>query len=142
MGRSITFIQAIAFMAFILPDAGRGGDASAGAKKPKDCAEGGQQEMVACVAAEYRAADLELNKLYKALKEQSSPEDQKSLLLAQRAWIKQRDAKCASEGGSSDEISGSSQLLYSGAMNDCLMRVTLRRIKALKAEFAKSHAIY
>jgi hypothetical protein len=41
------------------------GEASGDAKKPKDCAEGGQQEMVMCVANEYKAADLELNKLYK-----------------------------------------------------------------------------
>jgi uncharacterized protein YecT (DUF1311 family) len=137
MRRSITFILTIACMAFISPDTGRGGEASGDASKPKDCAEGGQQEMVACVAAEYRAADLELNKLYKQLKEQSSPEDQKSLLVAQRAWIKHRDAKCASEVGSSDDGSGSSQLLYSGAMNDCLTRGTLRRVEVLKAKLFK-----
>jgi len=79
-------------MAFILPDTGRGDEASGDAKKPKDCAEGGEQEMVMCVANEYKAADLELNKLHKQLKEQSPPENQKSLVIAQRAWIKHRDA--------------------------------------------------
>jgi uncharacterized protein YecT (DUF1311 family) len=107
----------------------------------KDCAEGGEQEIVACVAAEYKAADLQLNKLYKQLKEQSPPEDQKRLLLAQRAWIKHRDAKCASGVGFFDDSShsqnGSSQLLYSGTMNDCLTRVTLSRVKVLKAEILK-----
>jgi uncharacterized protein YecT (DUF1311 family) len=125
-------------MVFILPDAGRGGEASGAAKKPKDCAEGGQQEMIMCVANGYKATDSELNKLYKQLKEQSPPENQKSLVTDQRAWIKHRDAKCESEVGSYDNSpeaqAGSYHLLYSGEMNDCLMRVTLARVKVLKAK--------
>lgn len=105
----------------------------------KDCSDGGEQEMVACVVAEYKAADLELNRLYKQVKEQISPEDQKNLIAAQRAWIKRRDAQCALEMGPSDGDAdaqiGTSSLLYSGQMNNCLARLTLARIKDLKAKF-------
>jgi uncharacterized protein YecT (DUF1311 family) len=128
-------------MAFILPDTGRGDEAYGDAKKPKDCAEGGEQEMVICVANEYKAADLELNKLYKQLKEQSPPENQKSVVIAQRAWIKHRDAKCESEVGSYDNSpeaqAGSYHLLYSGEMNSCLLRITLARVKVLKTKLLK-----
>ena len=108
--------------------------------KRKDCSNGGEQEMVACVVAEYKAADLELNRLYKRVKAQISPEDQKSLISAQRVWIKHRDAQCALEMGPSDGDDpdtqlGTSSLPYSGQMNNCLARLTLAKIKDLKAKY-------
>jgi probable HAF family extracellular repeat protein len=116
--------------------------ASVDVSQRKDCSDGGEQEMVACVVAEYKAADLELNRLYKQVKDQISTEEQKSLIVAQRAWIKRRDAQCASEMGPSDGDAdtqlGTSSLLYSGQMNNCLARLTLARIKALKAQFPAS----
>jgi uncharacterized protein YecT (DUF1311 family) len=128
-------------MAFILTDAGRGDETSGTAKKPNDCANGGEQEMVMCVAEEYKAADLELNKLYKQVKEQSQPEELKNLVIAQRAWIKHRDAQCESEVGPYDNSPeaqvGSYHLLYSGEMNGCLLRVTLGRVKALRTKLLK-----
>ena len=112
----------------------------------KDCSNGGEQEMVACVVAEYKAADLELNRLYKQVKEQISLEDQKNLIAIQRAWIKRRDAQCALEMGPSDGNAdtqlGTSSLLYSGQMNNCLGRLTLARIKDLKAKFPAAAEFY
>jgi uncharacterized protein YecT (DUF1311 family) len=141
MRRSVTHILSIACTTLVFSGTGQGGEAAGVTDETKDCSRGGEQEMVACVAAAYEASDLELNKLYKQLKEQGSPEDQRKLVIAQRAWIKRRDATCASDVAShyegSDAQYGTSQLLYSGQMNDCLMRITLRRVKALKTELRK-----
>jgi probable HAF family extracellular repeat protein len=120
--------------------------ASGDESQRKDCSGGGEQEMVACVVAEHKAADLELNKLYKQVKEQISPEDQKNLIVAQRAWIKRRDAQCALEmghsNGDADAQTGTSSLLYSGQMNNCLARLTLARIEELKAQFPATAEVH
>lgn len=67
--------------------------------------QGNQQEMNACAAQDFEAADTELNRTYREVMAGLSPSRQKALRKEQRAWLKQRDPRCkaaahASEGGS------------------------------------------
>ena len=87
-----------------------------------------------CVAMEYEAADKELNQIYKSLRERLSAADRKSLLLDERAWMKQRDTTCRPEATDDDDTPESpGQHLYdSGQENNCMAELTKARIKVLK----------
>lgn len=56
-----------------------------------------QQSMNICAAQAYRQADAELNRLYKRVMADLSPERRQQLLTAQLAWLKYRDAHCKFE---------------------------------------------
>jgi uncharacterized protein YecT (DUF1311 family) len=67
--------------------------------------EGNQQEMNACALRDYKAADVALNKIYKATISRLTLEKQNVLRQQQRSWLKDRDPHCKeevkqSEGGS------------------------------------------
>ena len=89
-----------------------------------------QAEINQCAAAAYQAADQELNTVYTSVKGKLDADVREKLEIAQRAWIKYRDANCEAESA-----------LYDGGSirptihSNCLERATRARI-------AELHAIY
>ena len=70
-------------------------------------ARGVTSAMVDCIAEELGVQDARLNTTYKSALAFLRPEQRPKLVLAQRAWIVFRDAKCDSEnqtGGTIDRI--------------------------------------
>ncbi len=88
--------------------------------------------MLECIDAETKRQDLRINKAYKTVMDQLSPERKKQLQQAQRAWITYRDANCQfyfdPDGGSLARV---------GA-NDCFMSATATRSKELEAMSGQS----
>jgi uncharacterized protein YecT (DUF1311 family) len=89
-----------------------------------------QLEMNQCAAQENKAADKELNKLYKQItaRLKDNPEAKQLLVKAQQAWLSFRDAECSfsasgAEGGS----------VYPLIYNDCITAQTKARVEAFKA---------
>lgn len=82
--------------------------------------------MLDCIATETKAQDVRLNKAYKELMAQLTPERKKQLQEAQRAWLKYRDANC---GFYADPDGGSLATVNS---NDCFMTATASRAKELE----------
>ena len=78
----------------------------------------------ACLADQWRAADEDLNEVYRRLMAELSPADSETLRQAQRAWITFRDAACDVEAGQMRGGSGEPMLRYS-----CLARLTERRVE-------------
>ncbi len=91
-----------------------------------DKADGVTQNMVECIDAEIKRQDARLNKAYKALVADLTPERKKQLLEAQRAWLKFRDTNCAfyfdPDGGTIARVQAV----------DCLMTMTASRAKELE----------
>ena len=97
-----------------------------------------QTEMNICAGLDYKAADAELNRVYKAaianMKEMDAslpPElkgAEKTLRKAQRAWIPYRDNACEAYGFM---VRGGS--MESMLVGSCLANLTRNRIKELKA---------
>jgi uncharacterized protein YecT (DUF1311 family) len=86
-----------------------------------------QKEINACAVREYKEADTELNKTYRQVIAQLRNDQKTQLGVAQKAWIKFKDAQCAFE--SMDARGGSMyQTLYYG----CLTSVTRSRTIDLK----------
>ncbi|BBP71985.1 hypothetical protein PHLH6_39890 [Pseudomonas sp. Seg1] len=95
-----------------------------------DCANASDQAtMNQCAGQDYKAADNELNAVYKQIKERlkDNAEATKLLVDAQRAWIGFRDAECTF---SSSGVTGGS--VYPLVYSSCLTGVTKVRIEALK----------
>jgi uncharacterized protein YecT (DUF1311 family) len=96
-----------------------------------------QMEMNICAGLDYKAADAELNKVYKraiaAMKDMDkdlTPElkgAEKTLREAQRAWIHYRDKACESHGFMTRGGSMESMLV-----GNCLASLTRQRTKELK----------
>ncbi len=99
------------------------------AQQARNCsAAGDQMSATECAAEGYRAADAELNRIWRLVK---SGADQRgkgqALLAAQRAWLAYRDAHCDFER---DQFLGGSiagQVFYS-----CLDRLTRQRNAVLQ----------
>lgn len=89
-----------------------------------DASGGVTMDMIECVSDEYQRWDAKLNAAYKAANV-ASPERQKALQAAQRAWIKYRDANCEyyndPDGGSLAHI----------AANSCMLTMTAERATEL-----------
>jgi uncharacterized protein YecT (DUF1311 family) len=81
-------------------------------------------KMLDCISAETNRQDARLNDNYKKLMSKLSEERKKSLLEAQRAWIRFRDANCDfyAEGGSIAQIN----------VNGCILDTTVDRANELK----------
>lgn len=81
-------------------------------------------DMIDCMSDEHQRWDARLNAAYKAANA-ASPERQKALQAAQRAWIKFRDANCEyyydPDGGSAARI----------AANSCMLTMTAERATEL-----------
>lgn len=77
-----------------------------------DCSSGPQSALNECAAADFRAADAQLNTAYQAITRRlTDTPARRSLVEAQRAWIRFRDAECefdtkSSEGGSIPFVEG------------------------------------
>lgn len=82
-------------------------------------------DMLDCINDELERQDARLNKVYKEVMALLSPERQKALREAQRAWIKYRDTNCNfyydPEGGSLARIKG----------NACFLEATASRANEL-----------
>lgn len=89
-------------------------------------ADGVTFDMVECIGQEVQRQDARLNKAYKVLMVDLSPERKKQLREAQRAWLQFRDTNCGfyydPDGGSSARLSG----------NDCIMTMTAQRAQELE----------
>ena len=95
-----------------------------------DCANASDQATInQCAGQDYKAADNELNAVYKQIKERlkDNAEATKLLVDAQRAWIGFRDAECKF---SSSGVTGGS--VYPLVYSSCLTEVTKVRVEALK----------
>lgn len=84
-----------------------------------DKSEGITSNMLNCMSDETKRQDERLNRAYKLLMSEQSPERKKQLQDAQRLWIKFRDANCNfyydPDGGTMATVSGSSCFLeYTG----------------------------
>ena len=88
-----------------------------------DCRNGTQIELNECADADFRTADAKLNAAYRAITRRLTDDPaRRSLVEAQRAWIRFRDAECAFdtniyEGGSIRPL----------MFSVCLKRVTEQR---------------
>jgi uncharacterized protein YecT (DUF1311 family) len=91
-----------------------------------DKSKGVTPEMMDCMSAETARQDARLNENYKRLMSKVSAKRKKTLLEAQRAWIKFRDLNCEfyydADGGTAARL----------ASNDCFLQATADRAKELK----------
>lgn len=97
-----------------------------------------QTEMTICAGMDYKAADAELNRIYRSVISHMKGIDadlppelkgaEKALRAAQRAWIPYRDNACESYGFLARGGSMESMLV-----GNCLTEVTRNRIKELRA---------
>lgn len=95
-----------------------------------DCANAiTQGEMNQCAAQESKAADHELNSLYKQItaRLKDNPDAKNMLVKAQRAWIGFRDAECEF---SASGVEGGS--VYPLIYGDCITAQTKARVEAFK----------
>ena len=91
-----------------------------------DKSNGVTSNMIDCLVAESKRQDTRINKAYKELMDQLSPERKKQLKIAQEAWITYRDKNCKfyydPEGGTFAPLSA----------NDCFVSATAARAKELE----------
>jgi uncharacterized protein YecT (DUF1311 family) len=80
-----------------------------------------------CFARTYKAADDQLNELYKQIRQVLTPDEQQQLLLTHRLWLQLRDATCKAE---SDLYKGGDA--ESPAFAACLEEETRQRTVDLK----------
>jgi len=83
-----------------------------------------------CFGRAYRAADDELNQLYKQIRGVLTPAEQQQLLTAQRLWLQLRDATCKAE---SDLYKGGDA--ESPAYAACMEEETRLRTEDLKTTY-------
>ena len=99
-------------------------------QKKDPCAEAQTQtDMNICWGKEYKAADAQLNAVYREFTSKLSPEERAQLKTAQLAWLKFRDANCEFVA---DEYKGGSIRPMIAAI--CLADVTRARTSELKAQ--------
>lgn len=100
----LTGLAAIAFMGFIAAATPAAAQQKGLADRvlsqpvqpaPANCDSGNQIELELCAVARFRAADAELNRVYRDLGGDKQNRD--LLLSAQRIWLAYRDATCAWE---------------------------------------------
>lgn len=97
---------------------------------PDNCESADRSGLELCAVARFRAADAELNRVYRALLAREGADEKNRGLLrdAQRAWLSYRDKTCAWESDAAR--GGSAATLY--AVN-CLGEVTAARASYLDA---------
>lgn len=91
-----------------------------------DKSNGVTSNMIDCLVAESNRQDARVNKAYKELMDQVSPQRKKQLEISQGAWITYRDENCQfyydPEGGTIATVNA----------NDCFMSATAARAKELE----------
>jgi uncharacterized protein YecT (DUF1311 family) len=90
---------------------------------------GNQQEMNQCAAADYYAADLEMNRLYGTQMARLSA-GKGALRELQKAWLVFRDKVCAYE------VPADNGSIYSMSVSLCLAKHTKQRVEDLRAYVA------
>ncbi|MGQ0762251.1 MAG: lysozyme inhibitor LprI family protein [Acidobacteriota bacterium] len=99
-------------------------------QKKDPCAEAQTQlEMNMCWGNQYKAADTQLNAVYREFASKLSPEETAQLKAAQLAWLKFRDANC--EFVADIYKGGTIRPMMAGM---CLAHVTSARTSELKAQ--------
>ncbi len=100
-----------------------------------DKSNGVTSSMIDCLEAESKRQGTRLNKAYKELMDQVSPQRQKQLQIAQGAWVTYRDENCEfyydPEGGTIAAVNA----------NDCFMSATAARAKELESLAGNSTAL-
>jgi uncharacterized protein YecT (DUF1311 family) len=88
--------------------------------------EGVTSKILDCISAELNRQDSRLNDAYKKLMSKIPKDRKRSLIEAQRAWIKFREANCGfyhdPNGGSAAHLAG----------NECFLNATIDRAKELE----------
>ena len=82
--------------------------------------------MIACINTETQNQDVRLNKAYKDVMADLSPERKKQLQEVQRLWLKFRDGNCKFYA---DPDGGTLAVLYA---NSCFLNTTAARAKELE----------
>jgi len=90
--------------------------------------DGNQQEMNACAVRDFRLADAELSKRYRALTSVLAPPQREALKVQQRQWLTRRDPTC--KAAAKDAEGGS---IWSLNFYGCLEASTKRRMKVLES---------
>jgi uncharacterized protein YecT (DUF1311 family) len=88
-----------------------------------------QRDLNFCADRDYRAADSQLNGMYRATMARLDPARRAKLLTDERAWIVTRDRQCSKEAA--PERGGS---IYPMVYSGCLTEKTKARIKVLQAQ--------
>jgi uncharacterized protein YecT (DUF1311 family) len=123
MRHALSAAVSAVLLSIVLP---RAAEAQAG---PRDCGSlRTQTEMNACAAEDYRVADAELNRVYGELRARLDPRRRQVLVVAERAWLRYRDAHCAFAG--SEVEGGSMQPLV---VASCRAAATRARTAELRA---------
>lgn len=91
-------------------------------------------EMQDCIRAEYQRQDLRLNTDYRNLMAQLPSADRKNTCQSERAWLKQRQAKCEHAGDA--EAGGTLQSVEIGL---CFVNETADRSAVLERLLAQKH---
>jgi uncharacterized protein YecT (DUF1311 family) len=87
-----------------------------------------QADISACADADYKAADTELNMVYRQLEQRLSDADtRRRLVAAQRAWVTFRDSEC--QFMSSAAQAGSA---YPTVVSGCLADLARKRVADLR----------
>jgi uncharacterized protein YecT (DUF1311 family) len=128
------FLRAASLCALLACPAMRAADAQQKKKTAQDadpCPEAHTQlDMNQCADAQYRKADVELNRAYQQLVRASGSSDAK-LKAAQLAWLKFRDAECDYEA-SLYEGGSMMPMVYSFCLRDVTTERTRQLREALK----------
>ncbi|WP_295426583.1 lysozyme inhibitor LprI family protein [uncultured Thiodictyon sp.] len=85
-------------------------------------------EVNYCAEKANEKADLELNVLYKKLRDKLNQEDKDALAQTERKWVALRDEICDFETQPAENGTG-----WSGFNADCLTRLTKNRLSDLKS---------
>ena len=94
----------------------------------KECGEYmSYKQISSCFSTLYRKADQALNDQYSNLSNSLDLENRKNLVIAQRLWVKFRNADCAFY-----EPRKESDDLFSSGSSICLTRITLDRLEQLE----------
>lgn len=117
---------ALAWVAFPVMASAQGPQLSPQFERCMSKSNGVTFDMLECIGQEVQRQDARLNKAYKTLMVDLSPDRKKQLREAQRAWLQFRDTNCGfyydPDGGSSARLSG----------NDCIMTMTAQRAQELE----------
>ena len=86
------------------------------------------RQIAGCFSQLFEETDAELNSQYKQLVEYLDPKNRKRLVVAQRAWVKFRDADCAFVEPREDDGG-----LVTSDRKICQYRITVQRLEQIES---------
>ncbi len=92
----------------------------------------GDQEVARCLGVELIDSDKKINDIYKELMGSKTEEQKNDLRVAQRAWLKKRDAECNLDSKEHNRDKWLSLILQDYAKTTCVVRFTRGRISELE----------